>query len=172
MFVYDYKPNSNPLSPMPNKCRRLNQPVYMSTRSKQNARALDAHWSASDEADLLAFLESRGVVEGGNYKPQVWNEAVSKMRKPPEKGAPKTATSCKSKWGRVSQSDHLSDLCNSLLLDENPVYECCCTTDESFWGSLDPENGIVTHGGTPAPVTAVWDDYTSVGLACYIGAKQ
>ena len=95
----------------PNKCRRLTitvtQPIYMSTHSKQKnpdatkQKSPKAHWTAEDKAALIAFLITTGPVPGGNYKPQVWNNAARKMKNPPEKGAPKTAQSCKSKWGRV-----------------------------------------------------------------------
>jgi hypothetical protein len=32
-----------------------------------------------DEADLVEFLMKQGTVPGGNYKPQVWNEAVRRI---------------------------------------------------------------------------------------------
>jgi hypothetical protein len=96
----------------PNKRRRLTTtvslPIYMSTCSKQlkdpNTTKLknpDSHWTVEDEASLVALLLIQGAVPGGNYKPQVWSDIASKMKNPPEKGALKTASSCKSKWGRV-----------------------------------------------------------------------
>ena len=96
----------------PNKRRRLTYaaslPVFMSTRSKQKdpnvppkQKNPESHWTDEDETTLVTFLISQGAVPGGNYKPQVWNEAAGKMKDPPDRGAPKTASSCKSKWGRV-----------------------------------------------------------------------
>lgn len=98
----------------PSKFRRLaisiTQPIYMSTRSKQKTpdetkqKTPEAYWTTEDEAALVASLMATGPVPGGNYKPQVWSDVASKMKNPPERGAPKTAQSCKSKWGRVCRS--------------------------------------------------------------------
>ena len=82
--------------------------VYMSTRSKQNSdqdaeNSKRTMWSADDEKALVsALLERKAEAgNGANFKPAVWNAVASSMGKP-AKGAPKTADSCKSKWGRVS----------------------------------------------------------------------
>jgi hypothetical protein len=84
-------------------------PVYMSTRSnlKSTSGQVDAdgnksnaYWTPADEQALATFLRSQGAVEGGNYKPQVWNAAANAMPQP-ERGAVKTAAACRSKWGRV-----------------------------------------------------------------------
>ena len=82
-------------------------PIYMSTRSNPKFVQSDAegnknnaYWTFADEQALAAFLRSQGAVEGGNYKPQVWNSAASAMPQP-EQGAVKTAAACKGKWARV-----------------------------------------------------------------------
>ena len=82
----------------------------MSTRSKQKTpKASDAsYWTPADKANLVEFLMTQGAVPGANYKPQVWSEAASRMKNPPEQGALKTANSCKTKWRRVSQYDQIS----------------------------------------------------------------
>lgn len=82
--------------------------VYMSTRSKQNSdqdveSSKRTVWSPDDEKFLVSALIERKA-EGGDYTsfgPEIWKEVASLMAKP-AKGAPKTAESCKSKWGRVS----------------------------------------------------------------------
>jgi hypothetical protein len=81
----------------------------MSTRSKFASGQTDAegsksnaYWTTADEQALASFLRTQGAVEGGNYKPQVWNAAAAAMPKP-ERGALKTSAACKSKWGRVRQ---------------------------------------------------------------------
>jgi hypothetical protein len=95
-----------------NKCRRLTTtislPIYMSTHSKQlkdpdttKPKNPDSHWTVEDEASLVALLLVQGAIPDGNYKLQVWSDVASKMKNPPEKGAPKMASSCKSKWERV-----------------------------------------------------------------------
>ena len=61
-----------------------------------------------DEANLVEFLMTQGAIPGANYKPQVWSEAASRMKNPLERGALKTANSCKTKWRRVSQYDQIS----------------------------------------------------------------
>ena len=108
----------------PNKCQWLTitinhwQPIYMSTCSKQKnpkqeikQKAPETYWTTDDESTLITSLISTGSIPGSNYKPQVWSDAVSKMKNPPERGVPKTAQSCKSKWGRVC-----SDVDDSIYL--------------------------------------------------------
>jgi Myb-like DNA-binding domain len=80
----------------------------MSTRSNQNSEqeaesSKRTVWSPDDEKSLVSALIERKA-EGGDYRsfgPEIWKEVASLMAKP-AKGAPKTAESCKSKWGRVS----------------------------------------------------------------------
>src|SRR5882762_5684133 len=84
--------------------------VYMSTRSKQNSdqdpdSSRRTVWSPEDEKTLLTVLH-----EQGNFTPSTWVQAAASMAKT-EKGAPKTAESCKSKWGRVSDSFLISSTC-------------------------------------------------------------
>lgn len=97
--------------------------VYMSTRSKQNSdqdveSSKRTVWSPDDEKALLSALLERKAeaTNGTNFGPAVWNEVASSIGKP-AKGAPKTAESCKSKWGRVSDSI----LIPSTIVDDSAI---------------------------------------------------
>ena len=75
----------------------------MSTRSKLNSEEVkeQAVWTKTDEKALVTFLQTQVASDGANYKQQVWTAAANAMPNPPERGAQKSAASCKSKWQRV-----------------------------------------------------------------------
>ena len=75
----------------------------MSTRSKQNSEETKelAFWTKTDEKALVTFLRTQVASDGANYKQQVWTAAANAMQNPPQRGARKSAASCKSKWQRV-----------------------------------------------------------------------
>jgi hypothetical protein len=91
------------------KRRRLNHThanysaVYMSTSSKHqdDESSKRTVWTPDDEKALVSALLKIG--NGTNFRPEIWNEVASSIGKP-SKGPSKTAESCKSKWGRVSDS--------------------------------------------------------------------
>ena len=62
-----------------------------------------AHWTTSDEQALLDYLLNLDpkAGDGKNFKPVVWNGASALLAPLVTKGALKTASSCKSKWGDV-----------------------------------------------------------------------
>jgi len=66
-------------------------------------RADNAFWTRPDEDALLAYLGTLGPTagDGGNFKPIVWNGASTTLTPLITKGGPKTAGSCKYKWGNV-----------------------------------------------------------------------
>ena len=79
------------------------------TKSKRKARSAGrAHWTDKDVRNLLDFLMEHKAKagDGANFTKTTWQAAAAELGKiPPEKGAPKTADSCKSKWTKVSCHD-------------------------------------------------------------------
>ena len=65
-----------------------------------------AHWTVEDEASLLEFLNERKSKAGNglNFKQPDWNAATAHINTNITRGAPKTADSCRSKYGSVSNS--------------------------------------------------------------------
>jgi hypothetical protein len=73
--------------------------------ASQSTEATRSQWSDKDVRNLLDFLMQHKAEagDGGNFKPSVWQAAAETLAKyPPERGASKTAASCKSKWSKVS----------------------------------------------------------------------
>ena len=65
-----------------------------------------AYWSTQDETALLNYLleHKAEAGDGGNFKEAVFEgarAALQSARRTDAKGAPKTLSSCKSKWSRV-----------------------------------------------------------------------
>lgn len=62
-----------------------------------------AIWTFADEDILLQHLfELKSTADGGiNFKMTVFNSALPKINKKLERGAPKSAKSCKQKWTKV-----------------------------------------------------------------------
>jgi hypothetical protein len=62
-----------------------------------------ASWSLEDEATLLAFLMEHRASMSDNqmFKGAIFNEAATELNKSLVKGAAKTESGVKAKWGRV-----------------------------------------------------------------------
>lgn len=77
-----------------------------------------AHWTTSDEQALLDYLLNLDpkAGDGKNFKSVVWTGASALLAPLVTKGAPKTASSCKNKWGNVRRHASIlflsSKLCN------------------------------------------------------------
>jgi hypothetical protein len=99
----------NLIHPDPRKPRNYSA-VYMSTRSKQKPDQ-DAEsskrtvWTPEDEKALLSSLHEYVATaldrSTSSISQETWKEMASSIGK---HGSPKTAESCKTKWGRVSDS--------------------------------------------------------------------
>ncbi|KAF8067521.1 hypothetical protein FPV67DRAFT_1416453 [Lyophyllum atratum] len=66
-----------------------------------------AYWTDSDEKKLIEFLLEHKAQsgDGANYKAATWNAASQHMADPAaERGAPKTANSCKNKWSALRKT--------------------------------------------------------------------
>ena len=85
------------------------------SRSSSKAKAVEetsnkmprqqSRWSDNETRSLIDFLlqHKAEAGDGANFKAATWNAAAAAMAKTPtEKGIPKSATSCQSRWGRVS----------------------------------------------------------------------
>ena len=117
-----------------------------------------------DEQALATFLCSQDAVEGGNYKPQVWNSAAGAMPQP-ERGAVKTAATCKSKWGRVHQLlTLLADigLLNAPSQMKKHFQDVVLPLTRLSGIQWTPESRIGINDMTPQSVRDIWNDYTKV----------
>ena len=99
----------NLIHPDPHKLRNYSA-VYMSTRSKhkpdQDAESSKRTvWTLEDEKALLSSLHDYVAAKHdrnpGSISQEEWKGLASSIGK---HGFPKTAESCKTKWGRVSYS--------------------------------------------------------------------
>lgn len=79
-----------------------------------------ACWTTTDEGALLDYLLTLDVTarDGKNFKPFIWSGASVMLAPLVTKGSPKTASSCKNKWGNVH--------CIALVY----FYLLSCVTDE------------------------------------------
>jgi hypothetical protein len=66
----------------------------------------NAFWTKTDEDALIDYLEALGPTagDGGNFKSFIWNGASTTLAPLVSRGGPKTANSCKYKWGNVHMS--------------------------------------------------------------------
>lgn len=70
-------------------------------------------WTTDDETALIDFLleHKAEMTDGTGFKPVIWTGAAALMANRPTVGAVRSATACKTKWGRVSAfSTHMVNL--------------------------------------------------------------
>jgi hypothetical protein len=96
-------------------------PVSPATTSKSKRKAKSAgraHWTDKDVRNLLDFLMEHKAKagDGANFTKTTWQAAAAELGKiPPEKGAPKTPDSCKSKWTKVSSLSQYTQYLELIL---------------------------------------------------------
>ena len=121
----------------------------------------NANWSLPDENALLEYLwdQRSEAGEGVSFKAPTFTGAAAKVQATTTKGAPKTMSSCKNKWGKVcclitTDSPH-SD---RTILQLKELYLAICDIKSQSGFTWSDENGA-----TIGPESAsVWEVYVKV----------
>lgn len=78
----------------------------MGSQDNTTSRKAATHWELDEEKDLIAFLSTRKSEAGDtmSFKAHIFTEAAKHLNTtyPNPKGAPKSQSSCKTKWTAVS----------------------------------------------------------------------
>jgi hypothetical protein len=167
-----------------NKRRRLSSTctstqrsyVFLSTRSKDSNMDSQAdetsktkersYWTEKDEQALVKFLllHKAEAGDGANFKKQVWIAAAVEMAKHTTKGAPKTWSSCQSKWGRVRiltlPFPILTDCSDKQIKEAYQIVNTLMNLSGFAWS---PDSGVGIKG-SPVEVQIVWKDYIAVRI--------